>query len=64
MRLVIDPTRCHGHGTCAQLLDEYIRLDKWHYPVIAKQKVSAGHGDLLLRAAQLCPELAISIVDD
>lgn len=64
MRLIIDPTRCGGHGTCAQLLTDNIVLDKWHFPILERAKLRDSHFEAARRAVQLCPELAISIVDD
>ncbi|EQD63427.1 oxidoreductase [mine drainage metagenome] len=64
MRIVIDPTRCHGHGTCAALLEEYMELDKWHYPLVHNDKLRDVHLESAKRAVQLCPELAIKIVDN
>ena len=30
----VDPIACVGHGICAELLPEWIRLDDWGYPII------------------------------
>ncbi len=64
MKVIIDPTRCTGHGTCAQLLTDNISLDKWHFPILERSKLREAHFDLAKRAVQLCPELAISIVEE
>ncbi len=64
MKLVIDPTRCQGHGTCAQLLAEYIEMDKWHYPILNHNRLKDSHLDAAKRAVSLCPELAVSILID
>ncbi len=32
--LVVDPIACDGHGVCAELLPERIRLDPWGFPII------------------------------
>lgn len=64
MRLVIDPTKCQGHGTCAQLLAEYIELDKWHYPILEHERLKDVHLDAAKRAVSLCPELAIRILTE
>ena len=34
MRLRVDPIACTGHGICAELLPEVIRLDDWGYPIL------------------------------
>ena len=33
-RLTVDPIACTGHGACAELFPERIRLDDWGYPMI------------------------------
>ena len=30
----VDPIACAGHGICAELLPQWIRLDDWGYPII------------------------------
>ena len=32
--LVVNPIACDGHGLCAELLPELVRLDDWGYPMI------------------------------
>jgi len=59
--LVIDRIRCDGHGLCAELLPELVRLDDWGYPIIAPGPVP----DHLLAHAQkavtACPVLALAL---
>ena len=60
-RLRLDPTRCSGHGFCAELLGEHIALDEWGYPIIADRDIPA---DLLAdarRAVTDCPALALRL---
>lgn len=60
-RLRLDPTRCSGHGLCAELLGEHIALDEWGYPMIADRDIPA---QLLLdarRAVSACPALALRL---
>ncbi len=59
-RIVIDPTRCRGHGTCATLLPANLRLDRWHYPLVVDPMVDPDDPGVRL-AVQLCPELAFSL---
>ncbi len=33
-RLRVNPITCEGHGLCAELLPELIRLDDWGYPIL------------------------------
>jgi ferredoxin len=67
-RLQVDPTRCDGHGGCAELLPELVHLDEWGYPVLAQQSDRAGtpvpaalHRHAR-RAVTLCPTLALRLV--
>ena len=59
--LTIDRIRCDGHGLCAELLPELVRLDDWGYPIIAPDPIP-GH---LLTHAQnavtACPVLALAL---
>ncbi len=59
--LQLDPVACAGHGACAELLPELIRLDEWGYPVLARRDVP----DALLRQAKqataACPALALRL---
>ena len=61
-RLTIDRIRCDGHGLCAELLPELVRLDDWGYPIIAPGPVP----DHLLAHAQnavtACPVLALALM--
>ena len=61
MRLRVNPITCAGHGMCAELLPELIRLDPWGYPIVGSAEVPrelAGHAR---RAAAACPTLALLI---
>ncbi len=59
--LKIDRVRCDGHGLCAELLPELIRLDDWGYPIIAPGPVPEhllGHAR---EAVASCPLLALAL---
>lgn len=61
--LIVDPIACDGHGVCAELLPELIRLDPWGYPIIVPGEVPApllGHTE---RAVVSCPRLALHLVE-
>jgi ferredoxin len=60
--LVIDPTACDGHGICAELLPECIRLDPWGFPVIDSEGIPMHLVDHAQRAAASCPRLALTLV--
>jgi len=61
VQLTIDRIRCDGHGLCAELLPELVRLDDWGYPIIAPGPIP----DHLLAHAQkavtACPVLALAL---
>ncbi len=58
-RLRVNPIRCEGHGQCAELLPELIRLDDWGYPIIDYPEVPPELDDLARRAVDVCPTLAL-----
>lgn len=57
----IDMTACTGHGLCAVLLGERVRLDEWGYPIVDPRPV----GDELIAAARdaaaHCPTRALRL---
>jgi ferredoxin len=57
VELAIDRTRCDGHGMCAELLPELIRLDDWGYPIIGAGAVPGR----LLPQATGCPIMALAL---
>jgi ferredoxin len=61
MRLRVNPIQCEGHGLCAELLPELIRLDDWGYPVISDQPIPASLVSHARRAASVCPTLALQL---
>ncbi|HEU5425949.1 MAG TPA: ferredoxin [Actinocrinis sp.] len=60
-RLRLDPTRCSGHGLCAELLGEHIALDDWGYPIIADRALPAELLADARRAVADCPALALRL---
>jgi ferredoxin len=59
--LQIDRIRCDGHGLCAELLPEMIRLDDWGYPIISGGTVPAHLLTHAQRAVDGCPVLALRL---
>lgn len=62
--LAIDPIACDGHGVCAELLPEWIRLDDWGYPIVSSERVPDHLLDHARRAVAACPLLAIRLAAD
>ncbi|MGI8902675.1 MAG: ferredoxin [Solirubrobacteraceae bacterium] len=60
-RLRVDPIACKGHGLCAELLPELIRLDDWGYPMIDEAEVPPELLGLARRAVDACPTLALAL---
>lgn len=58
-RLVLDPTRCTGHGMCAELFPEKIALDDWGYPMIDPNGVPYHLEKHAERAVKGCPVMAL-----
>lgn len=61
MRLVVDWTRCTGHGMCAELLPEIIEMDDWGYPIVADGPVPPRLDRLATAARAACPALAVRL---
>jgi ferredoxin len=58
-RLRVNPIACEGHGQCAELLPELIRLDDWGYPIIEHPEVPRELSAHARRAVAACPTLAL-----
>ncbi len=61
--LVVDPTRCDGHGVCAELFPEWVKVDHWGYPVIDQEAIPAALVDHARRAVAACPRMALHLVE-
>ncbi|MFZ0173548.1 MAG: ferredoxin [Acidimicrobiales bacterium] len=59
--LTVDAISCDGHGVCAELLPEWIRLDDWGYPILKAGAVPPELLDRARWAVSNCPELALSL---
>ena len=64
MKIRVNPIECLGHGLCAEILPERIRLDEWGYPIIDDGPVPAHLEALARRAADACPTLALLLEDE
>jgi ferredoxin len=58
--LRVDPIACDGHGLCAELYPEGIRLDDWGYPMLAGA-VRPEHERHAKRAVSACPRQALKL---
>ena len=59
--LRVDPIACAGHGLCADLLPEAIRLDDWGYPIIERPAIAPALLRDARRAVAACPTLALRL---
>src|ERR1700689_5490466 len=62
-RLVVDWTRCHGHGLCAHLVPELIHVDAQGYPIILNIPVPAWLEKDAQQAVHMCPALALRLTN-
>ena len=58
----VDPIVCEGHGICAELFPERMRLDDWGYPIIDGQDIPRALVGHARRAVAACPVLALRLV--
>lgn len=59
--LRVDPIACEGHGLCAELFPERIRLDDWGYPIVDPEPIPAALDGHARRAVSACPMLALKL---
>ena len=64
MRIAVNPIECDGHGICAELFPERVRLDDWGYPIIDPAPVPRELMHHARRAVTACPKLALMLRDD
>lgn len=55
---VVDANECSAHGDCVEVAPQVFRLDD------VAVVIGAGPPELIMEAAESCPAVAISIVDD
>ena len=61
-RLEIDRIRCDGYGMCAELFPEGIELDDWGFPILRPGVIPGRLESLARQAAEVCPVLALRLV--
>lgn len=62
-QLMIDWTRCKGHGLCAEVRPGAITLDEWGFPILARPNFADDRSAGARRAVALCPALALRLED-
>jgi NADH:ubiquinone oxidoreductase subunit F (NADH-binding)/ferredoxin len=61
--LAVDWSRCDGHGLCAHLVPELIRLDANGYPAFPDTPVPSWLEGGARKAVNMCPALALRMTD-
>jgi len=62
LRLKIDMERCAGHGMCALLAPALIDLDRWGFPVLSPEPLTAeAEARSGRRAVRGCPAAALRL---
>jgi ferredoxin len=54
----VDENECSAHGDCVEIAPQVFRLDD------TAVVIGTGPDDLILEAAEACPAVAISVIDD
>lgn len=61
--LRLNPIACDGHGLCAELLPERVRLDDWGYPIIDPKPLTRELERHARRAVEACPVMALALAE-
>jgi ferredoxin len=57
--LRVDAIKCVGHGVCAELFPERVRLDDWGYPIVSDAPIPDALITHARRAVSACPKVAL-----
>ena len=60
-RIRVHPIACKGHGMCAELFPERIRLDDWGYPIVDARGIPDDLMEHARRAIAECPRSALRL---
>jgi NADH:ubiquinone oxidoreductase subunit F (NADH-binding)/ferredoxin len=63
-RLIVDWTRCSGHGLCGRLVPELVQLDSQGFPAFLDMPVPLWLEREARQAVEMCPALALKLVPD
>jgi len=63
LTMVVDPTMCDGHGVCAELFPERVRMDPWGYPIVDNEDIPSQLREHAERAVSSCPRLALHLIE-
>jgi ferredoxin len=57
----VDPSRCCGYSTCAEVSPEVYKLDEQGFAYVDSEVVPSGLAAKAREGAAICPERAISV---
>ncbi|WP_239083768.1 NADH-quinone oxidoreductase subunit NuoF family protein [Asanoa ishikariensis] len=63
-KLSVDWSRCDGHGLCAHVLPELVRLDGNGFPALPQSPVPVWLQGQARRAVRMCPALALRLTTE
>ncbi len=63
LAMVVDPIMCDGHGVCAELFPERVRMDPWGYPIVDGKDIPLQLREHAERAVSSCPRLALHLIE-
>jgi ferredoxin len=55
---IVDPNECSAHGDCVEIAPQVFQLED------VATVIGSGAPELILEAAEACPTVAITVVDD
>lgn len=61
--VAVDMVRCAGHGICAWVFPDRIRLDEWGFAHVDPTPVAGPATARAKRAVRACPRRALSMND-
>lgn len=61
MNLVVDWSRCDGHGLCRALLPARVDVDEWGFPLVRDASIAPALEADARRAVAACPALALRL---
>ena len=61
MKLLLDPTRCHGYGLCQEAAASLIDLDEFGYAAVRSQEVEPAQLAAARDAVTRCPNDALRL---
>ena len=62
MKIIIDRDKCRGHNNCVSIAPNVFDLDDTFKAIVLDPKGDSD--DEILKAAKLCPKLAIALEDE